>query len=77
MDRKEILKLLLDEVAGAKEHSRLTNEAFQAVIKDIRSGLSHPDGVQRIHNVSRENAHARKNLEAARIRLDRFQAEMQ
>jgi hypothetical protein len=74
MDHSEILTILINEVARAREHLRLANESFQTVMKDIPSSLPHPDGVQRIHNVSAENAQARKNLETARIRLDQFQA---
>ena len=74
MDQQEILNRLLDELAKARENARLANEAFQALMKDIPSGLPHPDGVQRIHSVSAENAQARKNLETARVRLQQFQA---
>jgi hypothetical protein len=74
MNAQEILKLLLDDVARARENLQVANEAFRAVMKDIPSRLPHPDGVQRIHNVSQENTLARKNLETARIRLNQFQA---
>jgi hypothetical protein len=52
MNAQEILKLLLDDVARARENLQVANEAFRAVMKDIPSRLPHPDGVQRIHNVS-------------------------
>ena len=74
MDSTEILDFLLQEVAAATQLWRFANEAFQAVIKDIPSGIPHPDGVQRIHDVSAENAQARRNLHVARIRLEHFQA---
>jgi hypothetical protein len=74
MDQKEMLSHLLDELTKARENARLANQAFLAVMKDIPSGIPHPDGVQRIHSVSAENAQARKNLENARVRLQQFQA---
>ena len=72
MENKEILKTLLDEVAKATEASRLAKEPFSVVSKDIPSGLPSPDGAQRIHNVSSENAQARKNLQNAQARLEHF-----
>jgi hypothetical protein len=45
---------------------------FNAVVRDIPSGLPHPDGTQRIHNLSRELAEAREKLAAAIRRLNDF-----
>jgi hypothetical protein len=73
MDHVEILKTLLDDVARATEASDDANESFRLVMKDIPSGMPHPDGVQRIHNVSSANAVARKNLHVARARLQQYQ----
>ena len=45
---------------------------FNEVVRDIPSGLPHPDGTQRIHNLSRELADAREKLAAAITRLNDF-----
>jgi hypothetical protein len=47
-------------------------EQFQAVMREIPSGLPRPDGVQRIHNSSRQYSAARKALMRARVRFDNF-----
>jgi hypothetical protein len=73
MEPAEILKSLLNEVAAATEVHRLANEAFPAVMKDIPSGLPHPDGVDRMANASTECAHAREKMRVARTRLQMFQ----
>lgn len=74
MEHQAILKTLLDELATATEMARVANERFQMVIKEAPSGFPHPDGIQRIHNVSAENAKARRNLHDARVRLEQFRA---
>jgi len=46
--------------------------AFIEITSDIPSGLPHPDGIQRIHNASREMDAARKAMMAAHSRLNDF-----
>jgi len=45
---------------------------FNEVVRDVPSGLPHPDGTQRIHNVGRELLDAREKLAAAITRLNDF-----
>jgi len=73
MERGEILKTLLDQLAEATETHRLHQQYFQVVVNDIPSGLPHPDGVQRIAKASAECAHARERQRLARTRLKLFQ----
>lgn len=73
VDKKEILKSLLDDVALATEAHKLATEQFKAVIKSVPSELPHPDGVQRILNVSAGASHARNKLRVARARLEQYQ----
>jgi hypothetical protein len=72
MERREILKTLLDQLAEATETHRLHQQYFQVVVNDIPSGLPHPDGVQRIANASTECAHARARMRTARLRLQLY-----
>ena len=72
MDRQEILKILKHDVAAAKEKVDAANQTFDAVIREAPSGLPHPDGVQRIHNASRELSSARQEFVEAHVRLTAF-----
>jgi len=50
----------------------VASQIFNDVVRDIPSGLPHPDGTQRIHNVGRELADARQELAVAIVRLNDF-----
>jgi len=50
----------------------IASTKFNEVVRDIPSGLPHPDGTQRIHNVGRELIDAREKLAAAITRLNDF-----
>jgi hypothetical protein len=73
VDQQEILRRLLGEVAKATDTDRIVHEAFRAILKDIPSGLPHPDGSQRITNASTVWAHSRERLRIATTRLEQFQ----
>src|SRR5579864_4502698 len=72
MDNKRIHEILKDEFETAKQTMNLASQRFNEVVRDIPSGLPHPDGTQRIHNVGRELADAREKLAAAITRLNDF-----
>jgi hypothetical protein len=72
MDHKRIHEVLRDEFETAKRQMNLASKRFNEVVRDIPSGLPHPDGTQRIHNVSRDLADAREKLAAAIDRLHEF-----
>jgi hypothetical protein len=63
---------LFQEFLEATARVNAASEAFIAVMGDIPSGLSHPDGTQRIHNASRELSAARKEVMKAHTRLNDF-----
>jgi hypothetical protein len=50
------------------------SDESQAVVTEIPSGMPHPDGVQRIKNVSRRLSSARDQMLKARDCLDEFQS---
>ena len=45
---------LLQNIADVTMRAEAASEAFQKVVADIPSDVPHPDGVQRITNVSRD-----------------------
>lgn len=72
ISREDVERALRDELAIARDEFRRAVQAFEAVIGDIPSGLPHPDGVQRMHNVSREHSAARDRLVSAIKRMNEF-----
>jgi hypothetical protein len=72
MDHKRVHEILKDEFETAKQKMNLASRRFNEVVRDIPSGLPHPDGTQRIHNLGRELADAREKLAAAIARLNDF-----
>jgi hypothetical protein len=72
MDHKRIHEILKDEFEAAKRRMNNASTKFNEVVRDIPSGLPHPDGTQRIHNLGRELADARERLAVAIARLNDF-----
>jgi hypothetical protein len=72
VDHKRIHDVLRDEFEAAKRRMNIASTKFNEVVRDIPSGLPHPDGTQRIHNVGRELVDAREKLAAAITRLNDF-----
>jgi|GEM_PF-6337523 len=64
--------LLQAELKKATEHAASASAAFLDVTNHVPSGLPHPDGTQRIRNLSHELAHARTELMRAHSRMDTF-----
>jgi hypothetical protein len=72
VERKRIHDVLRDEFEAAKRRMNIASLKFNKVVRDIPSGLPHPDGTQRIHNLGRDLADAREKLAAAIARLNDF-----
>jgi hypothetical protein len=72
MDHKRVHEILKDEFETAKRQMNFASQRFNEVVRDIPSGLPHPDGTQRIHNAGRELADAREKLAVAIGRLNDF-----
>jgi hypothetical protein len=64
--------ILIDALAEATERANAASDELTGVMGDIPSALPHPDGAQRIHNVSRELSAARKEVMQAHTRLNEF-----
>jgi DNA-directed RNA polymerase subunit RPC12/RpoP len=64
-----IHRALRAELAEATAEALEATEAFSRVTTEIPSGLPHPDGARRIHNVSRQLSHARERMTLAHKRL--------
>jgi coenzyme F420-reducing hydrogenase alpha subunit len=72
MERKQILKILQDDVTYAKQQLDGANQAFEDVVREVPSMLPHADGIQRIKNVSRDLTLSRDKLNKAVARLNDF-----
>jgi hypothetical protein len=64
--------ILMEALTEATAQANAASDEFTAVMGDIPSALPHPDGTQRIHNVSRGLSAARKELMTAHTRLNEF-----
>jgi hypothetical protein len=69
---QSIRNLLVSEIAEATARANKASQTFLEVMGKVPSGFPHPDGSQRIHNVSRELSLARKDLMRAHAALDDF-----
>jgi hypothetical protein len=67
-----IRRVLQQELTWATERAAIASAEFLAITREVPSGLPHPDGVQRIRNVSHELAFARAQLTKAHARLEAF-----
>ena len=68
----ETLETLRAALQAATERAETATTVFNAVIREIPSGLTHPDGKQRISNASRELALAREEMLKAHNRLNEY-----
>jgi hypothetical protein len=71
-DRRATRAKLVHDLHEATMRAEAATEAFSAIADDIPSALPHPDGIQRIHNASREMEAARKEMITAHTRLNDF-----
>ena len=72
-ERKDHIRtLLMRKLLEATTRANTLSEDFKDVIDDIPSSLPHPDGTQRIQNISQELSVARKEVMKAHNRLNDF-----
>ena len=64
----QIQHVLVNEIAEATARVSAANNEFCKVMSQVPSGLPHPDGAQRIQNVSHELDIARKEMMKAHTR---------
>ena len=69
---EKVHELLQQELKAATERAASASAAFLDVTSQVPSGLPHPDGTQRIRNISHELAFARSELMRAHSRMDEF-----
>ena len=68
----EIRTTLHLEFVSATERAKEATDSFDAIVREIPSGMPHPDGVQRIHNASRKVSVARIAMMKAHNRLNDY-----
>lgn len=69
---EDVRRKLQEDLKDATERAAAASAAFLVVTSQVPSGLPHPDGTQRIRNISHELAFARTALMRAHSRLDEF-----
>ncbi len=67
-----IYAALQQDLTAAEERANAANAAFREVMQDIPSHLPQPDGTQRVLNVCRLLADARREVADADLRLTNF-----
>jgi hypothetical protein len=67
-----VLNILQQDLEAATERSKAATAAFDAVTREIPSGVPQPDGTQRIHNASRKATITRMDMLRAHHRLNDF-----
>jgi hypothetical protein len=70
MDREVALELLQVELNAARKRVALASETFDAVIREVPTGIPYPDKVQRIRNASRDYSDARDSVAIAVKRMN-------
>jgi len=70
--QETIRSVLQDELKWATERAATASAAFLEITSKVPSGLPHPDGTQRIRNLSHELAFARAELMKAHARLEAY-----
>lgn len=69
---QNILQALNRESTAARLEWERATESFDALVQEVPSGLPHPDGVQRVHNASRELSLAREKFTTSTRRIGKF-----
>jgi hypothetical protein len=72
LDHVEILRTLKSELASARWQVEEATREFNAVMRDVPSGIPHADGLQRRLNVSKRLTDARESLANAHDRVNEF-----
>ena len=72
-EHERIGKILRDDFDAALKQQETASKAFVETIRDVPSGLPHPDGVQRIKNVSDALATAHDEMIEAMTKLRDFE----
>jgi hypothetical protein len=72
VERDRIHKILTNEFEDAKRQMNIVSQRFNEVVRDVPSGLPHPDGTLVISNAGRELAEARAKVASAIDRLHAF-----
>jgi hypothetical protein len=68
----EILTKLREALDAARQRSDAASQHFDEIIRDVPSGLPHPDGVERVRIASSEFIRSRQQLMEAHLKLESF-----
>jgi hypothetical protein len=67
-----VLDVLQSDLQAAIERAKTAMQAFDAVTREIPSGMPQPDGTRRVQNASREVSLARVALMMAHNRINEY-----
>lgn len=70
--KRSIHTRLVKQLSEAATEHHVASASYNQVMSDIPSATPHPDGVQRIHSISRELSVAKKRLARAHCRVADF-----
>jgi len=72
MERERILRMLRAELAAAQHRREDASERFDTMIREVPSGIPHPDGSERIRQIASEYGRTQAEAAAAFGRLNDF-----
>jgi hypothetical protein len=73
-DRERILEVLNSDLRAAQQRRDEASAQFSEIMKNVPSGIPHPDGTDRIHQASQKYSQAQKEAMDALVRLNKFLA---
>jgi hypothetical protein len=71
-DREQALAALNHDLRVAQQRRDEASALFSDIMKDVPSGIPHPDGTDRIHQASQKYSNAQKEAMDALMRLNKF-----
>lgn len=70
--REQVLEVLSNDLRDAQQRRDEAAARFSEIMKDVPSGIPHPNGTDRIHEVSQQYSEAQKEAMEALVRLNNF-----
>ena len=64
--------ILVQQLSEAAARAESASQKFNVIMSDVPTGIPHPDGIQRLHNASRQMSNARDELMKTHHRLNEY-----
>jgi hypothetical protein len=72
MERERIIRLLRAQLAASQDRRDQAAKRFDEMMREVPSGIPHPDGTERIRQISNEYGRTQAEASAAFGRLNDF-----